>query len=280
MANGRSIKRKMAKNQKAQAPEEQALAMGPEEEPMGQGFSREEFLEGAQQGASYEGRAEHLKEMMDPQQMQDIPPGMMKQLETINAAMVDMIYDPKTKGQVQKTLQDGPPEMTVPAVTNMIMGRFEDIMRPKNGNMSLDMKLAVGVNTFSEIQDLASRMGILPKEVSEDQQQAMLKSAMQQYIQKGLKDKSIDPVELQMAVEPLLTPEEQLIGRGVGEQTGTPGGPTNQIMQQDIMNKKLAPKDLEIAQLKKQNQGLQGALKGVQMTEGGRSGERGGYDGT
>ena len=254
MANGRAIKRKMAKEQTAMG--------GPPEQAQGVD-SPDGFLQAANEGASIGGRGEHVMDMMDPQSMQDVDPKMMQQLETINAAMLDMLYDPKTKSTVQNQLQGGDPGITIPATTNMIMGRFEDIMRPKNGELSLDMKLAVGVQTFQEVMQLAQGMGVLPEEVGDETVEPLLKQSMQQYIQKGLKEKTIDPMELQEAVEPLLTPEEQMIGRGMGQQFNVPGAPTQQQGNQRMMQKARAPLEVQNAQLQKQNKEMTGALKGI-----------------
>jgi len=173
------------------------------------------------------------------------------------------MYEPKTKGSVQKMLQSGPPEMTIPAVTNQLMGRFEDIMRPKNGEMSLDMKLGVGVMAFTEVSTLASAMGMIPKKLTDDQTSGLLKDTMQQYIQRGLKEKTIDPIELQLAVEPLLTPEEQMMARQSGQAMGVPGKPTGQQNMQGILEKKMGPLQVKNKQLEQSNKQMTGALQGI-----------------
>lgn len=224
-------------------------------------ISREEFMEGAEKGATPQGRSSHIMEMLDGQGV-EADPEMMKQLDSINGAMVDMMYNPKTKAQVQKMLKDSPPEMSVPATTNMLMQRFEDIMTPKNGPMDLQMRLGVGVTTFGEVLELGTTMGVI-QEPNEQTTQQLLQATIQQYIQKGLKEKTIDPVELQLAVEPLMTPEEQAMGRGMGQQTGVPGKPTEQMNRAKMIEDAQAPLAVKNKQLEQQNQQMNQALQGV-----------------
>ena len=241
--------------------------MAPEgAEPMeqeGSLMSEEDFMAGANEGAGPEGRGSHVMEFLNGKENPEQDQKMGKQLETINAAMMDMMYDPKTKRSIQKSLKDVPPEESIPSVTNMLMSRFEDIMKPKNGEMSLDMKLGVGVMTFTEVTTLAATMGVIPEELPEQQNQELLTKTMQQYIQRGLKEKTIDPVELQMAVEPLLTPEEQALGRQTGQGLEVPGQPTQQMGNAQMMDAAKAPLAVKNQQLEKSNASMNTALQGI-----------------
>ena len=221
-----------------------------------------EFLHAAEQGSGAEGRGDHVMEVLG-QEGQEPSPQMLKQLENINGAMVDMMYRPETKSVIQKMLTDAPPEMALPHVTNMLMQKFEDMMEQKNGPMDLQMKLGVGVMTFSEVTELAQGLGKMPQDMPEEQTQELLKATIQQYIQKGLKEKTIDPIELQEAVEPLLTPEEQAMARGMGQEVGTPGGPTREMTNAMGMQKAKQPLEVRTKQLEKQNMELNKALQGV-----------------
>lgn len=267
MANGRSIKRKLAKSQMEQsapqgAPMEQGGPMG-QEGPVGLGdMTPEEFMMEAQEGASYGGRSEHLAMMLDPQQMQDLPEEDLKQMETIGAALTELVHSPDTKKYVQDTLQSGDPGYTVPYATNMIMDRFESLME-KSGPMPLEMKLTTGMQAFREVLDVAQAMGVAPKELSEAQQEQLLRGSMQMYIQKGLKEKTIDPIELQTKVEQLMTPEEQLVARGMAKNNNMPYEPTQQQNVALAQQNAIRPLEAENANLKKQNQQMEKALQGI-----------------
>lgn len=249
--------------------EEMAMEGMEQEAPALDHDQRGSFLEAAEAGASPEGRGQHMLQLLEGEGIQEADPAMLEQLDSINGAMVDMMYNPKTKASVQKMLKSGPPEMAIPATTNMLMQRFEDIMTPKNGPMDLQMKLGVGVMTFSEVQELAQQMGVIPKELNEQQMQGMLQATIQQYIQKGLKEKTIDPIELQLQVEPLLTPEEQAMGRGMSSETGTPQGPTREMQNHQMIQGAQEPLNVKNQQLMEQNKKMNQALQGVAQGQGG-----------
>ena len=258
MANGRSIKRRMAKEQAVRPPSQESGMAGAGLDAQGA-----EFAEAAVEGSSYEGRSEHLMTMIDPEELDNVPPEQREQLEMINGMMTDMIYNPKTKEAVQGMLTDVPPEQGIPRAVNMIMTQFENFTRQQSGELPLEMKFASGMNAFGEITEMAQAMGKLPKDMTEEQTEPLLKATMEQYVMKGLKDKTIDPIELQLKVEPLLTPEEQLMGRQMGDQYGVPGQPTQQMANENMMMAKTLPLQAENEQLKKQNTEMNTALTGM-----------------
>jgi len=218
---------------------------------------------------------EAMMNVLDPEKIQDVPPEQLKQLKTITAAMTDMLYNPKTKGAVQKMLSNGPPEMTVPNTVLTVFKRFEDTMAQKNGPMSLDMKLPVGVSLFSEVMELGKAMQVIPASMTMESSGPLLKKTMQDYVQAGLKDKSIDPIELQQKVEPLLTENDRSRGLQMANEGGVPAQLNNQQVNAGMMQKQMMPMQMENEGLKKQNQKMQGALQGISnakqpMPQGGK----------
>jgi len=193
----------------------------------------------------------------------------MEQLKNMTAALTDMLYDPKTKGSVQKMLSDGPPDVTVPGTVNTVFKRFEDMMGQKNGPMPLDLKLPVGVSLFKEVLELGVGMGVLPQGMNIESSGDLLKATMEQYIKAGLKDKSIDPIELQQQVEPLMTDNDKQIGNRMGRESGVPGELAPAQVNAGMLQKAQAPMQAENMSLKKQNQQMQGALQGMaEMPQG------------
>jgi hypothetical protein len=193
----------------------------------------------------------------------------LEQMENMKSAITDMMYAPESKAQVQKMLSEGQPEVTIPGATLAIFGKFEDMMSGKNGPMPLDYKLVGGVHAFTEVMELAGHMSIVSPDMGEDEMQPLMKETMQQYIQKGLKDGSIDPIELQQEVEPLLTQEESDIGMQAGGQFGVPSQLQQGQSQKGLLDKQARPMKAENASLVKQNKQMKGALQGIQQAPNG-----------
>ena len=239
MANGRSIKRKMAK-----------------ENPMP---NKEVSPETPKSPQSYD----ELYAQVAGGKQKQVSPAKKKQIEMVNATLTDMLYNPGQSQQVQKMLTNGPPEITIPAVVNAVFNKFEDMAREKQGEMPMDIKLVAGIHLFSEVLELAEAKGVLPPDYPEEKIQPLLKECMQKYIQRGLKDGSIDPIELQQRIEPLLTGEEKEIGMSFARAMGTPEQLQGVQASEAMFRKRTMPLEVENKRLKEQTKQMQGALQGI-----------------
>ena len=199
MSNGRSIRRNLSEQQQVAQPE-----MGPETPEM----------------APDEPQV-NTGQALDPNQAQDLPPEKKRQLDMVNSTLTDMLYHPEGKEAIQNMLQESPPEQAIPTAVNTIFTKFEDMAKQKKGPVPLDIKLASGVHLFSEVMELAEAAGVIAEDIPEEAMQSLLRDSMQMYIQRGLKDKSIDPIELQQQVEPMLSGEEKEIGMHFAASMGT-----------------------------------------------------------
>lgn len=202
------------------------------------------------------------------QLIQDVPPEKVKQLEVAQHAIAQFIYDPRTKDKVKNMLRDRDPQMAIPMATNAVFGMFEEMQKKgQKRPMPLEIRLALGVSTFKEILDVGAGLGIIPK-MDLEEAQPMLKAAMQQYIQKGLKDKTIDPIELQEKINPLMTEEEGKQGMEAGAQYGVPEGLQQEQVNERMVQQRTEPLRLQQEQLMKENEKYKGALQGIASQEG------------
>lgn len=201
------------------------------------------------------------RQMPNEQQMPS--PQQNKQAEMVKAAVTDMIYNPSSKKSIQDMLQSGQPKMTVPKTSLAIVKRFEDATTERLGEMPMEMKLLANIHTFQEVLSLATSMGLVPEELEETEVQPMLKDTLQQYIQAGLKDGSLDPIELQQAVEPMLSNSERAIGERLGQEQGVPSQVNQGQMNEAMYNQRSRGMRVENANLKKQVGQMTGALQGM-----------------
>lgn len=218
-------------------------------------------------GMNY-GTESGLPEGVDSAMGQEVSPEKKRQVDMVNSTLTDMLYNAETKASVQAMLQKGKPEQSIPFAVNSVFQKFESMTKQKNGDMPLDIKLAGGVHLFSEVMELAEALGVIPEDMPEEAMQPLLKETMQQYITKGLKDKSIDPIDLQRRVEPLLSQEEREIGLQLGAGQGTPGEMSQGQGMEGALRKQMQPMQVENQQLKDRNKQMTGALQG--MASGGQ----------
>ena len=253
MSNGRSIKRKMAKEQEAKAPLEMMEDQAQEPKPQEGG------------GTKHYGSYEDLSKNLSPEARQDIPPAKKKQMDMVNSALTDMLYHPEGKQAIQSMLGgDAPPEQSIPMVANTVFMKFEDMIKQSGkGDVPLDVKLAGGVHLFSEVVELAESMGVIPEDVEPEALQPMMKDTFQRYIQQGIKTGAIDPIELQQQIEPLLSGEEKEIGMHFAKAMGTPESLQDGQAMEGIMRNREAPLKIQLENQKKQNLQMTQALQGM-----------------
>ena len=212
-----------------------------------------------------EGRRD-TQQMLDEQMAQDVSPEKQAQVKNVQDMMTDMVYHPDTKASIQSMLKAAPPEQSVPTTVNTVFMKFEDMATQKNKKpMPLDMRLAGGVHLFSEVMEIGEALGVIPEDMQPDAMQPLLKDTMQMYIQKGLKTGSIDPIELQQQIEPLLTDDEMAVGLTLGEGQGVPPELQQAQANEGMYQQRSQPDKLKAQGLEKSNQQMQQALQGIAM---------------
>lgn len=193
---------------------------------------------------------------------QELSPEKKQQIQVTNAALTDLIYDERTQPEIQKMLTRGEPIQTVPMAVNTVFLKFEDLTKDK-GPMPLDVKLAAGVHAFSEVMEMGEAAGSIPPDLTEQQMQPILRETIQKYIERGLKEGTLDPIELQQRVEPLMSEQESMLGSQMGKQHGVPGELQQSQSAMMMSQKAQAPLKMENAQLKEGNKKMVGALQGI-----------------
>ena len=100
---------------------------------------------------------------------------------------------------------------------------MESAVKSKGQKPSLGVLLAANVRMIGELMEIGKSGGFF--QVQEEQVGPILQDTMQRYITKGLKDKSIDPIELQQAVEPMMEESQKQQGLEMANQMGVPQEP-------------------------------------------------------
>ena len=237
----------------------QEIPQGPAERPPSSEGPQQQGAGPMPDGAQVAG--DLAQNMSEPQKAS---PEKQEQLKNIQAMITDMLYHPQTKDSVQAMLKSSPPHVAIPGATNATFQKFEDMVTQKQGKpMPLDMRLTAGVAMFSEMMELGEDMGIVPEDLPEENVGDLLRETMQQYIQKGLKTGSIDPIELQQQVEPLMSDEEKHIGMVMGQNSGTPGELTGPVAAEGMAQQRMAPLELKAKGLQQSNKQMTQALQGI-----------------
>jgi len=135
-----------------------------------------------------------------------------------------MLHSPQTKEGVYGMLQAGDPMQSIPSTALAINSQAEQAFVKKGGKPSLNTLSAGAQFLVNDLVEIGNAGGFFQINLEEGNvAHDLMLATMQPYIEKGLKDGSIDPVELQQIAEPLMNEMEQGEGsRMYGEGEGLP----------------------------------------------------------
>jgi hypothetical protein len=202
-----------------------------------------------------------------PATTEDLDPKLLRQSESLIAGLMKLTHSKETRDQVMELLQSGDPIQAVPATANMIYQQLEG-MSKKAVEVDNEVKLTAMSVLVSDLLDLGTSAGVF--QISEEQVGPILEASIQQYIQRGIEEGTIDPVELQAQVEQLMPPEQRQKGLELAGKTGVPQAATREMAMDRIITQEREPLMQENAKLKSllQQGQMQGQGQGQPMQQG------------
>lgn len=164
-------------------------------------------------------------------------PKLEKESQAYITGLMKILHSKETSPKIMEILKSAPPEQAVPQVALMVNQQMEDAARAKGKPPSLEVLLGAGIYLTQDLLEMGNAAGIFQIE-GEEAAGEIIKSTLQTYIEKGLKDKTIDPVELQEKVQPLL--DEAGMGQGMeaASANGIPEKPDQMTAMEQYASKR------------------------------------------
>lgn len=184
---------------------------------------------------------------------QEIPQDKKNAIESAQNVILKMVYSKETMPDVLRMLKSGEPTQTIPNTANMIFKKLEQSSESK---IPGDIKLAAATSLVMELTQIGNESKTF--QINEQQMKPILQNTYRIYIENGLKDGTIDPIELQKSVNPMLKGNAKGYGEEVAQKEGMPMEPTQAMAIQKGTQDKLRPVQQENAK-----------LKGLLQTQGG-----------
>jgi len=159
-----------------------------------------------------------------PTQFQDMPEVTPEQEQKTNAyvqGLSRLLHSKDTKPQIYEMLKVGDPMSTIPQTALTINDQMESAFKQKGTEPDLDTLIAGAQFLISDLIEIGNAGGFF--ELNKEDPQVMgplLTNTMQPWIEKHLADGSLDPVELQEKVEPLMAPKSIESGQQVAADNG------------------------------------------------------------
>lgn len=142
-------------------------------------------------------------------------------------ALMNELHGSETRDDVLEILKNGKdPYIGIPeaamAVNDAAVAKFE-----QNG-VKVDLNTQFNASQFliNDLMEIGSKFGFF--EVTQDDFAPLLEDSLQTYVERGLKDGTIDPVELQLTAEKFTSENQRIAGLYHGQENGVPPAPQQQ----------------------------------------------------
>ena len=203
------------------------------------------------------GAADLALKMADPETQGEADPAKMKQLETVTAMCMRLIHGKETRNSTLEILKADEPERAIPNAALTTMQRVETQAKKRHQRIPNDIKFAAAQYLVADLTKLGNKAGAWGREVSQEELGPILQSTMQTYIQRGLKDKSIDPIKLQAEIEPLMPEEMKEKAMQYRQEFGLPERPTATMAAERYKEDAVSKERQKNAELQQRMQAMQ-----------------------
>ena len=152
-------------------------------------------------------------------------------LDSYVVALMNELHGSETRDDVLDILKNGKdPYIGIPeaamAVNDAAVAKFE-----QNGvDVDLNTQFNASAYLVHDLMEIGSKFGFF--EVTQDDFAPLLEDSLQTYIERGLKDGTIDPIELQLTAEGFTSENQRIAGLYYGQENGVPPA----LQQQQIIH--------------------------------------------
>ena len=158
-------------------------------------------------------------------QEQQVDPKVQKEVEAYTLGLSKMLHSSKTSPKIVEMLSAGEPQKTIPQIALLVNGQMEQAATKGGKKPSFDVLLGAAQFLVGDLIEMGNAAQIFNIQ-AEEEIAPILQNTLQAYIEKGLRDKTLDPIELQRAAEPLMAEKHRDAGLRGAEASGLPAEPS------------------------------------------------------
>jgi len=195
------------------------------------------------------------------QQGQEVDPKMKKQIDSYTSVLMNLLHGEKTRNHTEEMIKASKdPFIAIPNTAVSVNDMGVNLMEQSGVEVPFGVQLASSEYLLGDIVELGMAMGQW-QEIPEEELKGIYEDTLEIVIERGLKDGTIDPIQLQLDVEPLMDEDQARAGNALRQQTGTPESPSNQAMVEQYSNAKAN----RASQLQAKSGAKQKAIQGRQV---------------
>lgn len=141
-----------------------------------------------------------------------ISPAQQAQIDAYDDNSTIIVFSPKTQDAILQSLQSGQnPIQSIAITANLIHNRLASSMEQDGKEKMTEITMCLGAaHLVSELIVLGEAAGLF--KLSNVEQNEAFRQTVMKYFADGLKNGSINPIELQKSIEPLMNKEQRKFG--------------------------------------------------------------------
>jgi hypothetical protein len=164
----------------------------------------------------------------------------IEQAKQYEVVLINLIHGKQTRDKVINMLKSNPdPFIAIPETVMTINDMGVGMMKKGGIKVPEGVQLVASQFLISDIVELGNASKSWENPVGEDQVPALIEDSYQKYIERGLNDKTIDPIQLQLEAQKAMTPEQATAGAMFGQREGIPMQPQQGAMLSQQVNSRL-----------------------------------------
>ena len=148
-------------------------------------------------------------------------------IDSYVVALMNELHGSETRDDVLDILKNGKdPYIGIPeaamAVNDAAAAKF------KQNGVEVDLNTQFNASAYlvNDLMEIGNKFGFF--EVTKDDFAPLLEDSLQTYVERGLKDGTIDPIELQLTAESFTSENQRIAGLYYGQENGVPPAPQQQ----------------------------------------------------
>ncbi len=189
-----------------------------------------------------------------------VDPKLKRQVDNYSTVLMELLHGEKTRDKIMNILESGEGEIftSVPDAAIAVNTMAANFMESSGQPPTPGVQLGASPGLINDLIELGVAKGLW-EPPDEEEQLAISEDTYQIFIEKGLADGSIDPVQLQLEVEPLMNEQQRAAGNHYSEVNSLRKEPDRSALVEQYANQKVSKAEGVMGQKmqQKQQQGVQ-----------------------
>jgi len=162
----------------------------------------------------------------------EMDPKVKQKVESYVSVLMNELHSPDTRDDIIEILKSSSdPFMTIPQAAMTVNDMAKAKISKQGGKIDSATMFGASQYLVGDLMEIGNTFGIF--QTTKEDFPELYQDSLQMYIQRGLKDKSIDPIELQNTAEKFMTENQRIGGHFMAEKQGMPYEPqSTQMMAQ------------------------------------------------